>query len=40
MGSVFRLTELGGDRLWLLDAPESSPRIVLVPGFEALTGIE
>jgi hypothetical protein len=40
MGSVFRLTELGGDPLWLLDAPESSPRIVFVPTLETLTAIE
>ena len=37
MGNVFRLTELAGDPLWLLDAPESTPRIVFVPGFELVT---
>jgi hypothetical protein len=40
MGSVFRLTELSGDPLWLLDAPESAPRIVFVPAFEAKTAKE
>jgi hypothetical protein len=40
MGSVFRLTELAGDPLWLLDAPESAPRIVFVPAFESLTAKE
>jgi hypothetical protein len=37
MGNVFRLTELAGDPLWLLDAPESMPRILFVPAFESLT---
>lgn len=40
MGNVFRLTELAGDPLWLLDAPESTPRIVFVPAFESLTAKE
>ena len=40
MGSVFRLTELSGDPLWLLDAPESAPRVVFVPAFEPLTARE
>jgi hypothetical protein len=40
MGDVFRLTELGGDPLWLLDAPESTPRIVFVPAFASLTAKE
>ena len=40
MGDVFRLTELSGDPLWLLDAPESHPRIVFVPAFESLTAKE
>ena len=40
MGDVFRLTELSGDPLWLLDAPESTPRIVFVPAFESLTAKE
>jgi hypothetical protein len=40
MGSVFRLTELTGDPLWLLDAPETAPRIVFVPAFEPLTAKE
>jgi hypothetical protein len=40
MGNVFRLTELSGDPLWLLDAPESAPRIVFVPAFEAKTAKE
>jgi len=40
MGNAFRLTELGGDPLWLLDAPESSPRIMFVPAFESLTAKE
>ena len=31
MGGVFRLTELTGDPLWLLDAPEADPRVVFVP---------
>jgi hypothetical protein len=35
MGSVFRLTELSGDPLWLLDAPERAPRIVFVPAYES-----
>ena len=35
MGNVFRLTELAGDPLWLLDSPESTPRIVFVPAFES-----
>jgi hypothetical protein len=40
MGNVFRLTELASDPLWLLDAPESTPRIVFVPAFESLTAKE
>jgi len=40
MGDVFRLTELGGDPLWLLDATESAPRIVFVPAFQSLTAKE
>ena len=40
MGSVFRLTELTADPLWLLDAPESAPRIVFVPAYEPLTAKE
>lgn len=40
MGSVFRLTELAADPLWLLDAPETTPRIVFVPAFESLTAKE
>jgi hypothetical protein len=40
MGNIFRLTELAGDPLWLLDAPESMPRIVFVPAFESLTAKE
>lgn len=40
MGSVFRLTELAGDPLWLLDAPESAPRVVFVPAFQPLTAKE
>lgn len=40
MGNVFRLTELGGDPLWLLDEPESTPRIVFVPALESLTAKE
>lgn len=34
MGNVFRLTELTRDPLWLLDAPESAPRVVFVPVYE------
>jgi len=40
MGNVFRLTELSGDPLWLLDAPESAPRIVFVPAFEPISAKE
>jgi hypothetical protein len=40
MGNVFRLTELAGDPLWLLDAPESAPRVVFVPAFEPVTSRE
>ena len=40
MGSVFRLTELTAAPLWLLDAPESAPRIVFVPAYESLTAKE
>jgi hypothetical protein len=40
MGSVFRLMELAGDPLWLLNAPESAPRIVFVPAYESLTAKE
>jgi hypothetical protein len=40
MGNVFRLTELTGDPLWLLDTPESTPRIVFVPAFEPVTAKE
>jgi hypothetical protein len=40
MGNVFRLTELASDPLWLLDAPESAPRIVFVPAFQSLTAKE
>jgi hypothetical protein len=40
MGDVFRLTELGGDPLWLVNAPESTPGIVFVPAFESLTAKE
>jgi hypothetical protein len=31
MGNVFRLTDLGNQPLWLLDAPEANPRVVFVP---------
>src|SRR5579875_417274 len=31
MGSVFRLTGLSSDPLWLLDQPESTARVVFVP---------
>jgi hypothetical protein len=31
MGSVFRLTELGSDPLWLLDTPSTGARIMFVP---------
>lgn len=40
MGNVFRLTELAGDPLWLLDSPESTPRVVFVPALEPLTAKE
>jgi hypothetical protein len=40
MGSAFRLTELASDPLWLLDAPESAPRIVFVPAFQSRTAKE
>jgi hypothetical protein len=40
MGSVFRVTELTADPLWLLDAPESAPRVVFVPAYESLTAKE
>ena len=40
MGNVFRLTELAGDPLWLLDSPESAPRVVFVPALEPLTAKE
>jgi hypothetical protein len=40
MGKVFRLTELAGDPLWLLDGPESAPRIVFVPAVESVTARE
>ena len=40
MGRVFRLTELTADPLWLLDAPESTPRVVFVPAYESLTAKE
>ena len=40
MGNVFRLTELASDPLWLLDAPESTPRIMFVPVFESLMAKE
>ena len=35
MGSVFRLTELGTDPLWLLDAAPAEPRVVFVPALSA-----
>ncbi len=31
MGSLFRLNEMGGDPLWLLDARSSEPRTIFVP---------
>ena len=40
MGNVFRLTELASEPLWLLDAPESTPRIMFVPAFESLMAKE
>jgi hypothetical protein len=40
MGSVFRLTELTAALLWLVDAPESAPRIVFVPAYDSLTAKE
>jgi hypothetical protein len=31
MGGLFRLNEIGGDPLWLLDARSSEPRMIFVP---------
>jgi hypothetical protein len=31
MGGLFRLNEMGGDPLWLLDARSSEPRTIFVP---------
>lgn len=38
MGNVFRLTELTKDPLWLLDQPESDPRVVFVPALVQTAG--
>lgn len=40
MGNVFRITELAGDPLWLLDSPEGAPRVVFVPAVEPVTAKE
>jgi hypothetical protein len=35
MGDVFRLNDLGGDPVWLLDTRSSEPRLVFVPALAA-----
>jgi len=35
MGDVFRLNELSGEPLWMLDAGRSEPRIVFVPAMSS-----